>query len=468
MKRSRKARGPLYSTAVFLLVGFGWSPLASAQDSSPPAWSPIATHRPVHQAPTKRQWLSPSVTVPKPKPELEKKKRQEPKPFSPPADVLPLPAPTLGQQSPAAKKSSPQVARFIAPNATKRAKRSRPVPDFERRLETEGWVQPVQPTGYYEPGYHEGSGCHDECGCEVPYEEPGCGCDALGCADGCEPGCGCESCDRCESCGDYGCGESCETVTLRIPKFQEMTIFGGVQGFKGPLDQNRDGGNFGFHEGFNLGAKLPTANLGYQIGYQAVHSQLDGDATTGNSHSHTQQFFTAGLFHRTNEGLQYGVVWDSLRDERVETASFRQIRGEVSMVGRRRGEIGFMFATSTNDRTLGGILFQTADQYLLFYRLNSPNGGAGRLYGGFTDDDDGILGGDILVPLHDRWSLQTNFAYLIPNNDNGILGAQQEAWNLSMHLVWHWKTRNRQCHSNPYRPLFDVADNGWLIVDDRP
>lgn len=36
---------------------------------------------------------------------------------------------------------------------------------------------------------------------------------------------------------------------------RDLTVFGGVHGFKGPLDQGRNG-NFGFHEGVNLGGPL--------------------------------------------------------------------------------------------------------------------------------------------------------------------------------------------------------------------
>ena len=112
-------------------------------------------------------------------------------------------------------------------------------------------------------------------------------------------------------------------------------------------------------------------------------------------------------------------------------------------------------------------MFQASDQYLLFYRFHGPRGGEGRFYGGFNDDEDGIIGADTLIPLHDRWSLATGFTYLIPDEDAGQLGASQEAWNIATALVWHWDCRARKSHSNCYRPLFNVADNGSLIVDER-
>jgi hypothetical protein len=114
------------------------------------------------------------------------------------------------------------------------------------------------------------------------------------------------------------------------------------------------------------------------------------------------------------------------------------------------------------------ITFQPTDQYLLFYRKHGKRGGEGRVFAGVTDDSDGIIGADFLLPLHDTWSLQSSFTYLIPDEDAGSVGARQEAWNIGINLVWHWRGRARKCHSNPYRPLFNVADNGSLIVDDRP
>jgi hypothetical protein len=276
-----------------------------------------------------------------------------------------------------------------------------------------------------------------------------------------------------------GCGdpEACTTVRIGVPKWQEFMLIGGVQGFKGPYDQDRDSGNFGFHEGFNAGFKVPYMPMGYQIGYQAVHSQLSGDKDTGIADPHTQQFVTAGVFQRAKDGVQWGVVWDMLRDERWNAVSFHQLRGELSLIDHGCHEWGLAAAVHLNDdeqfffnnqEETFSIIYQATDQYLAFYRFHGCRGGEGRFYGGFTDDSDGILGADMLLPLQDRWSLQAAFTYLIPDESGGSIGAAQEAWNLSLALVWHYDCAARRCHSNCYRPMFNVADNGYLIVDDRP
>jgi hypothetical protein len=112
--------------------------------------------------------------------------------------------------------------------------------------------------------------------------------------------------------------------------------------------------------------------------------------------------------------------------------------------------------------------FQSADQFLLYYRMHGKRGGEGRLYAGLSDDSNGIIGADFFLPLTDSWSLQPAFTYLIPEGGSDTIGAREEAWNIGINLVWHWKGQARSCHSSPYRPLFNVADNGYMIIDHRP
>jgi hypothetical protein len=328
--------------------------------------------------------------------------------------------------------------------------------------------------------------CGDACGCGDGCGDGMCGCEpGCGCGGTCEPGCGCEPSCGCGNCGSrdscdglclgFGDDQSCHTIRVRVPKWQELLILGGVHGFKGPYDQDRDSGNFGFHEGINAGFKVPFTSLGYQIGYQAVHSQLNGDENQDISDSHTQHFTTVGLFHRTRDGIQGGVAWDMLSDDRFGTHDFHQLRGELSLIDRGCHELGAAVAVHLNEHEFfpdgeeePSTIYRATNQYLLFYRFHACKGGEGRFYGGWTDDSDGIVGSDMLIPLTDRWSLNAAFTYLIPDEPSGFDGASQEAWNISTALVWHWNCSARKSHSNCYRPLFNVADNGYLIIDDRP
>jgi hypothetical protein len=299
------------------------------------------------------------------------------------------------------------------------------------------------------------------------------GCCGPMCGDTCEPGCERGGCDELCTIGPHD-SESCHTVRVRVPKCQEIMVFGGVHGFKGPYDQNRDSGNFGFQEGFNGGGKIPFTDWGYQVGYQAAQSQLSGDAHSNIDAPFTQHFWTTGVFHRTRDGLQGGIVWDLLLDSRYTTTDFHQVRGELSFVDCGCHEFGTLINVHMADEVLidnqeeESNAWQSTDQFLLFYRMHGKSGGEGRFFAGLTDDSDAIIGADFLLPLKSHWSLQTGFTYLIPEEPAGEIAAQQEAWNLGINLVWHWKGRARECHSNPYRPLFNVADNGSMIIDDRP
>jgi Family of unknown function (DUF6666) len=336
----------------------------------------------------------------------------------------------------------------------------------------DAWNRPVGGP-YYQP---YGQPCCDgpSCptgGCGEGVCEPGCG---APCGEPCgEPGCGCPSnnCNKDVFCIGPGDDESCHIVQIRWPKWQEVSVFSGVQGFKEPYDQERSSGNFGFNEGINIGAKVPYALLGYQFGYRATEDQLNGD-TNDNTNGYLQEFVTAGLFHRSCEGLQFGVVWDALLDERASSKNFHQIRSEVSIRSCGCHEFGFGATVGLNrhgfdDGDGGQLIFQASDQYVLFYRLHGPGCGEGRVYAGFNNDSDGIVGSDMLLPINDCFSVQGNFSYLIPNAKNGIDGATQEAWNVGLGLVWQWDHQARRCFSNCYRPMFNVADNSYLIVDQQ-
>src|SRR5262249_52904080 len=157
-----------------------------------------------------------------------------------------------------------------------------------------------------------------------------------------------------------------------------------------PYDRNRTGGDFGFNEGFNIGAKIPYAELGYQLGYRAAESQLNGD-NSGIDHSFLQEFVTAGVFHRQKEGLQFGVVWDCLLDERTGTERFHQIRSELSVINCGCHECGVEAIVGLNNHSFNDanddpFNFTATDQYLAFYRLHGCDGGEGRIYGGVNND----------------------------------------------------------------------------------
>jgi hypothetical protein len=314
-----------------------------------------------------------------------------------------------------------------------------------------------------------------DCGCAEPacgIVEPGCGVQEPGCGI-VEPGCGVAD-TECGSCvgrpgPDYICFPIC------VPRFKELLFWGGVHGFKGPRDAPNLGGsgdgNFGFQEGVNIGGRAPLVGLlfpqlSYQIGYQSVQSQLSG-RSNNDPNDRVQHFVTAGMFRRVPAGLQFGAVWDYMRDDFLGQADFNQVRYEVSLKGQSGLEAGFWGATHANDAMVSGFNFQTVDQYDFFLRYHFANASEARFWGGFTNDNEGIFGGDFYAPLNNRWSLQTSFNYLIPEKGAGQIAAQNESWNVAMNLVWHYGYTAKASLTNPHRPLFSTADNGWMFVDQR-
>jgi hypothetical protein len=267
---------------------------------------------------------------------------------------------------------------------------------------------------------------------------------------------------------DYWCFPVC------LPRFKDLSVWGGVHGFKGPRD-TLDGpsdNNFGFQEGVNLGGRAPLVGLifpqlSYQLGYQSVQSQLSGNSA-GSSEDRLQHFVTTGLFRRVPVGLQFGAVWDYMHDDLLEEQDFQQLRYEISLKSQRGLEFGFWGASHTNSNFVGLRQYQTVDQYCGFFRYHFRDAGELRFWGGGTNDNEGIFGADAYVPFSNRFSLQTGFNYLIPQEDPGGAGAGQESWNVGINLVWHYGQTAKMSRTNPHRPLFSTADNGWMFIDTRP
>jgi hypothetical protein len=253
-------------------------------------------------------------------------------------------------------------------------------------------------------------------------------------------------------------------------------VWGGVHGFKGPRDspdfEGAGDNNFGFQEGFNLGGRAPLVGLvfpqlSYQLGYQSVQSQLSG-TTDGSTEDRLQHFVTAGMFRRVPAGVQFGAVWDYMQDDLIAEQDFEQVRYELSLKSRRGREIGFWGATHTNSNLVDGDEFQAVDQYCGFFRYHFREAGELRFWGGATNDNEGIFGADAYAPFNNRWSLQAGFNYLIPEQEPGADAAREESWNVGINLVWHYGRTAKASLTNPHRPMFSTADNGWMFIDARP
>lgn len=290
---------------------------------------------------------------------------------------------------------------------------------------------------------------------------------AGGCDGACGPASGCTSCQR-------GC-IPCPTFSL---KSLNATL--GVVGFKNAANRGSDG-SFGFQEGINWTTRLPcldVTGINGQIGVRGVQTNLAGSALTPNNRN--QLFVTAGLFRRVDWGLQFGAVVDYLREDWYTEMNLSQVRGEISYVFPGPHQIGFRMAQSTNSQMSLSTFnwngqpvttmdtWEALDTYRFFYRFRSQMipAAVGEAFAGLSNESHTLFGANAVVPLGSWVALQSNFTYLIPQDNtppNGTPG-ETEVWNIGFGMVIYPGGPQNRTAQRYDAPLFDVGDNGSFIT----
>ena len=332
------------------------------------------------------------------------------------------------------------------------------------------------------PGY---DGNLQHCGVEESFGSGVSNCAAYE-SDSFSDGCCGDSGDEGGWCGSEGCGARCggncdanwncclDCMSSIYHSCKDyFTIHSGAHGFQSPSSITSS--SFGFHEGLNLAIPWgPCHRWGWQLGFEGVHSnfseaQVDGNFFNRSAGKDRDQFFvTTGFYRRSNCGPQFGVVWDYLNDSWGDEINLAQIRGEVSWVGPSCHELGFWFAVPTTDDNIGldegyDLEFESTEIYAFFYRYTARCGGEGRVYAGWSGDEDVVVGADIEVPIHNRWALRSDLAYLIPDRTDSI-GIIQESWNVGVSVVFYPGGSARAGYCCLNRPLFRVANNGSFFI----
>jgi hypothetical protein len=291
---------------------------------------------------------------------------------------------------------------------------------------------------------------------------------------------GCGTCDTCGSCGS-ACDDCCDAGWEVFdghcgPLLRGLSVFAGADAFKGPLDRGTNG-NFGVNEGLNLARPLGDPwGCGYQIGVNFVQTDFSGapliQDTNIRAAYRKQYFATAGIFQRALcGGFQWAVAYDYLYDMYYQNSSLQQIRSETGYVIDDCNEIGYYGAYGLGtdvDRTKTGFKLEPTDMFVFFFRHNFENGGDGRVWGGATGNGDGLLGVDLWVPLGKGFALENRINYMIPGRGtHGTTDPSQvrESWGMVAQLVWYPGMNARCQQQNPYRPMFNVADNSLFMVD---
>jgi hypothetical protein len=314
----------------------------------------------------------------------------------------------------------------------------------------------------------------------------GCGC---GLFHGVFGRCGSGNCGECDSCGDGEscgeCGHQCPygrpwilaPIDLIIYELspphhggwwwgQDFEFFGGVHNFRSNVNITNQS-NFGTQEGVNWGIPIwSEIGLGGQIGVAATQSNFERSGIIFDDYRQ-QTFITGGLFHRPacGQGFQFGAAFDWLHDEFYDNFDVAQVRGEISYLFNPRDEIGFecgvgVIDDQVTDQFLSPATFEVLNQYNFYYRRNFCRGGNARIWGGFTDENRGLVGVDFSLPMSRCWAIEGGFNYVVEDHRNRV--STDETWNMGMNLVWYIGG-NAICRSQ-YRPLFNVGDNGSLLT----
>ncbi|MFM8380005.1 MAG: DUF6666 family protein [Planctomycetia bacterium] len=266
--------------------------------------------------------------------------------------------------------------------------------------------------------------------------------------------------------------------------YRDFTASAGVTSFTNPTDLGIHG-NYGVNEYLNWAMPFWNAfGVGWQVGVRGVQTSFQPTTLTINGTPFTkgsrdQVFVTTGFFTRAFEGrgLQGGAVYDYLSDGWFTDVNVAQIRSELSYVWGYH-EIGYWGAHNVTEqlgifapRRSTQITGTTLDLYTGFYRLHFGDANEWRVWGGASGNGDGLVGSSMRAPMTRSLALEGTFTYLIPKqteratvDEVGTISTfGPAAWNVSVNLVYYPAGRSRRSLASPYRPLFDVADNGNMI-----
>ena len=267
--------------------------------------------------------------------------------------------------------------------------------------------------------------------------------------------------------------------------YRDFTASAGVMSFTNSTDLGING-NYGTNEYVNWALPFWNAfGVGWQVGARATQSNFNPTVLTTptggtlTTNARNQVFVTTGFFTRAFEGrgFQGGAVYDYLNDSWFDEANVAQLRTELSYVWGYH-EIGYWGAYNIGEEQslFGPVLKNTAetstlDLYTAFYRVQFGDANEWKFYGGGTGQGDGVVGSFVRAPMARSWSLEGTFNYIIPGSSRVIdvdgagttLRVSPDAWNVGVNVVFSPAGRSRRGLASPYRPLFEVADNGSMI-----
>lgn len=271
-----------------------------------------------------------------------------------------------------------------------------------------------------------------------------------------------------------GCGETnlFEQCWCSWRNWGHLSLFGGVDAFKGPLDLNGGNGNFGVDAGIN--AAFPLARqwgIGMQAGTAEVLSDFHGTQFTG-AGSRRQNFTTVGLFQYDTfgcEGLKWGFTFDWLFDHYFDSLTFQEWRvklayewddHEVGIWSVIPGGGGRAQLTPVDSN-----VFEPIAQGNFYYRHYWWGDSSTTAWIGLAEHPgEFIFGADSRIAVSERVNLVGTFNYILPNASGGLTGRSDEMWNLSVGIEIVPRQQGVDCRHEKFVPFLPVADNGTFAI----
>ena len=261
--------------------------------------------------------------------------------------------------------------------------------------------------------------------------------------------------------------------------WDNIDLFVGVDGFKGPMDLDNRNGNFGVRYGVNAAFPLlELKNIGIQVGTAGVASNFHGTEFTGSS-ARVQNFTTVGFFQRYPNlapRLSWGVAFDWLTDDYYSNIKLGQWRLKFAYDLSCISEVGLWVCLPDHgdDINIGSEQygysvnnFRPITQCNVYYRRYYDTGMTSTFWiGGAEEPGSFIIGADAAVPITQRASLYGGFQCIMPSA-NGVAGQEDEMWNLGVGLSFTLGPCGNGGRPGLYRPFFDVADNAIFSVRRR-
>lgn len=265
--------------------------------------------------------------------------------------------------------------------------------------------------------------------------------------------------------------------------FDNMQVFVGGSGFgvrHGEIDEK----SFGIFEGINWSGSIsPRLGLSAQFGVRAVQRTIDGSHPAfgekdWESGGKGQVFITAGFFKRAQSmPFQVGLVYDWMSDTKYKNRdggkalNVGQIRTEFSYASACGWTFGFRGAFSgADDDPLNDTLYQvkTTNYFLGFVEKDIWCGSLLSFQAGGTKEGNAILGLCYDQPLYDKFSIKTEFNYMLEKENSSTLGPKdRDGWEAMITFTFHPHGGAFNRSRNPLRAMFDVASNGTMFLSHK-